>query len=338
VARRAVLIGSGALGLGFLAERLADEYALTLADVPAKQELLRRIVAEQGYTLNMCGHAGVRAQRVRGAFAMALVDEGADLEDTLKDADLVLTATGRRYLDGVVRRIAPALRARTRKVWLLFCENGRDIAAAYRAALGTQVVCVDTVMSRMCRFADPEETGYAPMWAGDASRLVVEEYGVIPLDAERCAGGPFGSAFDVVSPDEFRLWEDVKLYLHNGMHAFVAYHAALQGIERFPQVPRALRESTRVVMLTEVIPALLHTHPVAHRDMLVAYAEGLLERFFAPAFNESVARGTRGIAEKLALGERLLGGCAFIRQAGIEPVGYGSTVEAARELLARQRW
>lgn len=332
---RALLIGCGALGLGFLAERLAPDYELCLCDVRAKEPLLGRIVTEQGFAVNVCAESGVTPRRTAGRLSMALADSDDALDAALADADLVLTATGRRQLDAVVARIAPALSARSRRVWLLFCENGHDLAATYQPAFGAAVVCVDTVMSRMCRWADADEPGYAPLWPGCAERLVVEDYDLLPLDAERCAEGPFGAAFTLVSPDEFSLWQDAKRYLHNGMHAYVAYHAALAGATRFPQAPRAIRREAREVMLSEVLPALLRAHPLARRDALTAYAEGLLARFFSATFNDSIARGVRGTADKLAPGERLLKGCDLIRRAGIEPVGYGSTVAAAHEWLRR---
>jgi hypothetical protein len=43
------------------------------------------------------------------------------------------------------------------------------------------------------------------------------------------------------------------------------------------------------------------------------------------------------VEEKLAPGERLEAGCAYIRRSGIEPRGYAGTLEAAREILSRRR-
>lgn len=88
--------------------------------------------------------------------------------------------------------------------------------------------------------------------------------------------------------------------------------------------------------MDEVVPAIVRTHAVAKREEIERYGLRLLERFFNPHFNDSVERGVRGIEDKLAPGERLLGGCEFIRQAGIEPKGYATTIEAARGILLRR--
>ena len=46
----AVIVGSGALGLGFVAERLAPDYDLCLADVRAQEARLLRLEIQQSYT------------------------------------------------------------------------------------------------------------------------------------------------------------------------------------------------------------------------------------------------------------------------------------------------
>ena len=336
---RAVIIGAGALGLGFMAERLARDYDLYLADVAAKAPLLHAIQAGQGFTVNFCGAQGVRAERVSGSFTVAFTDAAENrpaLAEALSEADLVLTAVGKKVLDKVVAVIAPAMNARSKKGWLLFCENGLHIAEGYAPWFGEQVVLADTVMSRMCRFGEPDERDYQPLWPGASSSLVVEEYNYLPLDESICGDGPFTDVFSLVSHEDFLCWKDVKFYLHNGMHAFVAYHAYLEGARFFPEVSERIREEARRVMLAEVIPAILRTHPAANRDAIVCYGLSLLERFFNPYFNDSIERGVRGIEEKLASDERLLGGCEFIRRAGMEPVGYASTIQAAQAILAQR--
>ena len=93
---KALIIGAGALGLGFLAERMAGGYDLCLADTSAKSELLSHIQRDQGFTLNVCGHDGMVAKKVTGSFETAIIDtaEGRGiLGRALRGADLILTAT-----------------------------------------------------------------------------------------------------------------------------------------------------------------------------------------------------------------------------------------------------
>jgi mannitol-1-phosphate/altronate dehydrogenase len=189
----------------------------------------------------------------------------------------------------------------------------------------------------MCRFADSQEQSYPSLWPGHKDSLVVEDYDFLPLDADRCSCGPFTSVFSLVPHGEFACWEDIKLFMHNGMHAFVSYHAFLEGVKSLPDTPSWIRQAARNVVLKEVVPAIVRTHAGVDPDRIEQYGLQLLERFFNPFFNDSVERGVRGIEEKLAPGERLLGGCEYIRRAGIEPRGYAQAVEAAREVLSRSQ-
>jgi len=337
---KAVVIGAGALGLGFLSERLASDYDLCLADLSANENLLRQIEDDQTITVNLCSQEGVSPKEVVGRFQVFLTDsleDRAKLDGALREADLVLTATGRTLLNRVTGTIAPAMNERARRGWLLLCENGRHLAARYAHRFGPQTVLVDTVMSRMCRFASPQEGRYEPLRPGNDRALVVETYDFLPLSADLCSSGPFGPMFSLVSHAEFLLWEDIKLYMHNGVHAFVSYHAFLEGIELFCDTPQWIRREARQVMLEELVPAIVRTHACARQEEVEEYGLDLLERFLNPFFNDTIERGVRGVADKLAPDERLVGGCEYIKQAGIEPRGYAKTIQAAKEILARQK-
>ena len=332
---RALIIGAGALGMGFLAERMAADYDLCLADVPGRLLFLQELARRGGFSLNVCHPNGREVRDVHCRFSAAGVGSPAFAE-ALDAADLVLTAVGIRALPAVVSAITPGLGARQGRTWLLFCENGLSIASRYGAGLAGPVTVMDTVMSRMCRTQDAAGGRYMPLWHGHAVSLVVESFSDIPLDREACSGGPFSGSFHLVSREDFALWEDIKLFMHNGLHAFVAYHAFLEGTRRFPRVGRPLWDEARRIVEQELVPALLFHHPHAERSALAGYGADLLERFANPWFDDAIERGVRGAAEKLFPGERLLGGVAYIREAGVEPRGYASTIDAARRVAALQ--
>ena len=332
---RALIIGAGALGLGFLAERMAGDYDISLADVPARLPFLEELARRGGFAVTLCGPQGMTVRQVRGSFRAGAVG-GPWFSEALRAADLALTAVGTRALPDVVSAVSRELGARRGRMWVLFCENGRSVAARYGKGLTSPVTPVDTVMSRMCRVAEDGETRYAPLWPGSQLRLVVESFAEIPLYGEPCRGGPFSRVFRMLGAADFALEEDMKLFLHNGLHAFVSYHAFLQGAHRFTQVAPPLWEEARRVAEEELVPALLFHHPQAAREALSRRAADLLARFANPWFDDVIRRGVRGAAEKLAPGERLLGGVDYIREAGIEPRGYARTVEAAFRIAALQ--
>ena len=338
MANRAVIIGAGALGLGFLAERMAQDYQLCFADIGQKSDVLGHLRNLQEYTLNLCGAQGIRTKTIRGCFQAVNMDaqeERKAMHGVLQDCDAVLTATSRSVLGAVVSRIAPALNAASSKTWLLFGENGLQIASEHAPSFDPQVVLVDTVMLRMCRLTRVvDEPHFSPLWPGYDQALVVEAYDYIPLDSSLCQAGPFSSAFSLVSPEEFRCWEHIKFYLFNGLHAFISYHAFLRGVEFFSDVPQDLLTRAQHLITDEIVPALAKRHRCSKQDELERYGQELIARFVNPYFNDRIARGVRGVEEKLSPNERLHSGCRFIQEAGLVPREYASTIEAGKGILA----
>ena len=350
-----LLVGAGALGLGFLAERLAGECELTLADRYERRDLLERIEREGGYSLTLCGPTGATTRRVEGRFRAAFTDDPAGpagFEEAVARSPIILTATGGSVLPHLVPVLASAVRAAGGEHTVFFCENGVGIAARYGPALGPAARAMDTVMSRMCRFADQDEERYEPLWPGSPHRLVAEEYAFIPVaepapGVQAAAGGvrpagraperaPLPRAFTAMRADRFGYWQDVKVYMHNAMHAFVAYHDALEGVHSAAATPERIRDAARAVMMDEMVPAVSWHHRWADAAGTERYGQELLGRFYSPWFADSVERGIRGTADKLAPGGRLRGWVDYIREAGIEPAGFTAVVAAAERVLARR--
>jgi hypothetical protein len=50
-----LILGAWALGGGFLAEQLAGDYDLQIADISPRAEILHRPQDEQDFTVNLCG-------------------------------------------------------------------------------------------------------------------------------------------------------------------------------------------------------------------------------------------------------------------------------------------
>ena len=144
--RKAVIIGAGALGLGFLGERLAEDYRLCFADVGVKDKLLRNLRERQAYTINICTPQDIIVKTVQGQFQAVNMDASAEREtmyQCLTECDLVFTATSRKVLPVVVSRIAGALNESESPTWLLFGENGLGIAEEHGAAFSSQTTLVE---------------------------------------------------------------------------------------------------------------------------------------------------------------------------------------------------
>ena len=100
---KALIIGSGALGLGFLAERMARDYDICLADLASREPVLRLLAKNQGYAMNLCQPTGSEVRTVQGSFSIAPFESsrsGGAFARALEEADIILTAVGSRALPG----------------------------------------------------------------------------------------------------------------------------------------------------------------------------------------------------------------------------------------------
>jgi len=335
--KRVVIIGTGALALGFLGERLAPGYEITFIDKNIKASFLEELQNQQQYNLNICYRDGIESVSVQGRFNVINLDQDKEKNNfykVLTEADLIFTTVGNQNLPIVISQIVPILNAQPRENHILLCENGRNLAQTYQKYFKASKV-VDTVMSRMCRFASHGESGYMPLWKDLPDRLVVESYDFLQLNEAVCLTNQFSPVFTLVEPEIFATWEDIKFFAHNGAHAFIAYHAFLDGIKYFSDVDQILKEKAEKMMFNETIPALHRAHPhFPHRE-LRDYGENLLERIYNPFFHDSIERGIRGILEKLKPNERLVSGLRFIHHQGIKPVHFASAILAGYKIVSK---
>lgn len=333
---KVVIIGSGALSLGFLGERLSTDYEITFADKAVKSLVLKSIKNEKQYCLNVCHLDRIEMATIKGHFEALNIDNDIEknkFTQAIKEADLIFTAVGNRNLPAVISQITPIVNEKTNKCYILLCENGHDLAKIYQKNFQESIV-VDTVMSRMCRFAESGESGYLPFCGSYPDKLVVESYKFIPFNQKIFSSGHFSNVFTPVEPDIFNAWDDIKFYAHNGIHAFVAYHAFLERTRYFSDVNPKLKDKTTEMLFQEICPALHRAHPNFQYPDLEEYAVNLLKRIFNPYFHDSVDRGIRGVIEKLKPNERLISGLRFIYDHGFIPTQYASTIRAGYEIAS----
>lgn len=335
--KKAVIIGTGALSLGFLGERLTPDYEITFVDKGFKALLLKELQGQQQYILNICHFDGIELFTVQGQFNTFNLDqdnEKNDFYEALTEADLIFTAVGNQNLPGIISEIASILNSQLRENYILICENGRNLAQTYQKYFKKSKV-FDTVMSRMCRFAALEEKNYISLLKSLPDKLVVESYDYLPLNHGACSPERFSPVFTLIEPEIFATWEDIKFFAHNGIHAFIAYHAFLKGYKYFSDVDQKLKEKAEKTMFNEIIPALHRAHPHFPFRELNEYGENLLERIYNPFFHDSIERGIRGILEKLKPNERLVSGLRFIYHQGIKPVHFASAILAGYKIASK---
>ncbi|MHC4480383.1 MAG: mannitol dehydrogenase family protein [Planctomycetota bacterium] len=338
-----VVIGAGALGLGFLGPELAQDCRLTYLDVPAKGELLDHLHRHGRYVLNETGLA-MKAVRVCGVDGMAVGGGGdAGAREFLAEADLVFTAIGEPNLPALVPVLAAVAsgRAPDRPLRVLCSENGVEIARRLREAveaeaggdLGGSLRVGDTVMGRMCKVVGDPQPPLKPPAPGLDWAVVGEAFFGIPVEEGALEGlGRVPSALEPQSAARFGASEDVKMLSHNGLHAALACIGQMRGAEFLCD----LRSDAELMALglrllvEEAGTALLRKHAGAlGRNEYLNYADAILRRVTCPVLRDPVSRGMRGLMRKLEPWERLVYGLRTVAEQGVEPVAFATGLAAA---------
>ncbi len=341
-----VVLGAGALGLGFIGPELTPRCRITYLDIPAKADLLEGLHADRAYTFNQTG-LSMRPVRVEGVDGLAMDDPEA--AGALDGADVVITAVGEPNLP----KVAPALadvalrRPAGRPLRILCAENGVDIARGLRTAvelaaareLGEALLVGDTVMGRMCKVVPEPAPPIEPVAPGLDWAVVAEPFFGIPVEAHAVAGlEGLPPAVRPQGPAAFSASEDVKMLSHNGLHAVISCLGFLRGRQYFDEL-RAdadIMELARRLLTEEAAPALLKKHREAlDRNEHLNYSDWILRRVTCPVLHDPIDRGVRGTMRKLQPWERLVHSVRTVSAQGIEPRSFATGLAAAVQVARR---
>lgn len=324
---RIVTMGAGGLSLAFFGPELRDQYDMTFLDVSVKADLIGEMHTQRAYTTNLAGEA-IEPIKVEDVDAFLIDDPAQDapIREHIAEARIFFTSVGIRNFDKAMAYLAERLEAREDDVYILCAENGEDITESWRERTPSNIHLLDTVMGRMSRIEERAAPDYAPVVPSLEWGVVGEAFYGMPLSDRYYNAEVFHSdAFQFVSDEEFHARDRVKLYAHNGLHCFIAVQGRLRGLERFsdmagdPKVERAAR-----ALLDEEIGAALWKEcgPHLDRQHLTEYFANLPGRLLSPTLRDHVARGIRGLSDKFAPNERIIGGLELLLRNGIEPERY----------------
>jgi mannitol-1-phosphate 5-dehydrogenase len=323
VTRRAVHIGAGKIGRGFVGQFLAASgYDLTFVDVDdrvvsALNDAGRFVVHEVGDQPVDHVVTGFRARNSR--------TDRAAVVRAIAEADVVTTAVGARTLPIIAPVIAEGLAARSAEagpVTIIACENALNATDSLHASIRRAPVLenrdIDAVFANCAidRIV-PEQVGIV----GEANGLDVVLEPFYEWVIER---GPFARV-GVVHPeidgvtwvDDLQPFVERKLYTVNTAHATAAYHGFVRGIRL---IREALEDETVRPhvdgVLAETTALLVAKHgfdPAAH----ARYVAANLARIANPLLPDTTARVGRNPLRKLGRRERFIGPAAQLAERGL---------------------
>ena len=340
MADRIVVFGAGALSLGFFGPELHEQYRLTFLDTHFKADFVAQVQRRHEYVTNLAGPA-IQPVTVPGvdAFRLDVPEQDAAIREHIAQARIFFTAVGIRNLDSALKYLTERLKARTDSIYILCAENGEGIGEKWRAGTPGNIHICDTVMGRMCRLEEHPAPDYAPVTPELPWGVVGEDFHDMPLSNEYEDKEVFHSkAFLFCSPAAFHARERVKLYAHNGLHFFIAAMGRLKGAERFSDLAddAELAGAAKALLEGEIAPALWKDcASEMGRQAFDAYIARLPKRLFSPTLRDHVSRGVRGIQEKFAPNERVIGGLVLLRKNGVRPNRYYDLLAAGLEVARR---
>lgn len=339
--RTCLVFGAGALGLGFLGPELAGHYRMVFADINLKADLLSALHGDGRYCMNESGPACTTLE-IAGVDAVNLEAEPERLAHEVRNATLIFTAVGEPNLGKVAPVIAQAHGGVIgRDLRVLCCENGIHIAEKMRGHLKVafggqvprQIRVSDTVMGRMCQFLPEGHAPWQPIHPGLAAVVVGEPFYGMPVEAHCMGDLPDpGDAFQICDGPRFEALEDLKMFSHNGLHAFLASLGTLRSREFFCDLTAdaEVMALTRQLMVDEIGPAMFVKHRGAmDRNEYLNYVPTIIRRILCPGLHDAIARGTRGMPRKLLPWERFISGIRCVREQGGRPAVYCRGLAAA---------
>ncbi len=330
-----LIFGAGALALGFLGPMLSEDYKLIFCDVDIKKDLIKFLQKENGYSVNICSKK-IIPFKVSGVTAFNLSREGERnrIKKILKNIRVIFTAVGSEGIDETLNFIKENRREdRKERLWVFSAENDKSILKRWRDKLGEKIRLSDTIMGRMCRIDHPGKY-YQPVGSGLKEAVIAEDFYGLPVPADiHFSAGLRGKAWQVMSEEEFTARSYLKLFGHNGAHAYLSYLGALEGLKYLHQVDSKLLSEVKSLLNKEVGPAILHSYGALLSEIEVKeYCNRLIARITSCTFSDTIERGIRNSLDKITSGERWVEGAKFILKNGIIPKYFCRIIAAGIKL------
>ncbi|MCK4245250.1 MAG: hypothetical protein KAX20_06445 [Candidatus Omnitrophica bacterium] len=330
-----LIFGAGALSLGFLGPVLAEDYKLIFCDSDFKKDLIKFLQKENSYLVNICSEK-ITPFKVSGVtgFNLSMEGERNRIKKILKSIRIVFTAVGSKGIDETLNFINDnSQKGRKERLYIFSAENDKTILKRWRGKFGEKIRLCDTVMGRMCRIDHPGKY-YQPVGSDLEEAVIAENFYGLPVPADiYFSAGLRGKAWQVMAEEEFTARSYLKLFGHNGAHAYLSYSGALQGFKYFHQVNLKLLSEVKFLLNKEVGPAILHRYgDLLSQTEVKEYCRRLIERITSRTFSDSIERGIRNSLDKITSGERWIEGARFILKNGFTPKYFCRIIAAGIKL------
>lgn len=325
--KKAVVFGAGNIGRGFLGQ-LFFESGYETVFVEAAPSLVALLNEKKSYPLWIMSDEETRKIEIGRVRAVPAWDKKA-VAGELKKTDVCAVAVGVRNLKKVAPLVAAGVAERARSgisqpLNVLVCENLRlaakvfeaeikeNLAAEFYPYFDEKIGLVETVVSRMVPTVPEALKEKEPLL------VLAESYKNLPV-ARSGFKGEIPAVAGFLPVENINAYEELKLYIHNMMHAVCAYVGYLKGYRYIweavddPEIRRILDGAS-----AEINEALIKKYHFLSGE-LRDYGSDLFKRFANTALGDTVFRGGRQPLRKLGSSDRLVGAARLCLDFGINP-------------------
>lgn len=324
----AVQFGAGKIGRGFLAQLYARS-GFEIVFVEPRADLVESLNRHKSCWLEWTD-GGRETIAPVSALHTSEIDAVAD---AFARADVASTAVGLNALPGLAPLIAAGLRRRAQQnskpLNLLLGENAISADAVLRDALLQTLNPDEHEMLNLLGFVrciiGRQAVAELP---GDPPGVRVDRYSKLPVDADALIGEPPPIVgLQPVRPLE--IYMQRKLYLHNGLHALIAYLGAQKG---YKTIQQALHDPEIDALFVQGANALarafLKQHPFDPTEHYQT-VQDILQRIQDPHLDDPIARVAREPLRKLRPDDRLVGAYRLLTEHGENPTPFRKAILAA---------
>lgn len=335
--KKVLVFGAGNIGRGFLGQLFFESgYETFFVDVI--EQTVSLLNEKKAYPLWIVSDRDTQKLEI-GRVRAVLAQNGKWVSEELKETDLSATAVGVGNLEKIAPLLAGGIAERaksgiSRPFNIIICENLLSAAKVLTAEIkkhlpeefhpyfNEKVGLVETVVSRMVPPVPEALKKKEPLL------VLAEPYNTLPV-AKFGFKGEIPEVKGFLPVENIQAYEELKLYIHNLMHAVCAYLGYLKGCRYIWEAVN--RPEIRKVLdgvLAEVGEALIKKHQFSAAQ-LKEYSDDLLKRFANRALGDTVFRGGRQPLRKLGPSDRLVGAARLCLDFGIEPGNILFTIAAA---------
>ena len=321
--KKAVHLGAGKIGRGFIAELLHDSgYEIVFGDVV--EDLVNLVNKEHKYPLFLIDH-NYEEKIIDHVTAYSNIKDADKLIDAMCDAEIITTSVMATNLSKVAPLITMGLKKRLEqgkcKAIVMACENaimGTDILK--NAMIETKIltkeqidaiaVFPNTAVDRMV--FGGVHNGKEGIEIGDAFELVIEKNKLINPNYEPIKGAEY--------VEDIMMYLQRKIYIINCGHAIAGYYG--QVLKGYDIVQDSLRDPDLLPQIREAMlesaSALEKKYGFSH-ESLVEYMETMMiKRFTTPGVVDPISRVSREPIRKIAPNDRIMGPANNCEEYGLD--------------------